>query len=77
MPKTKQKYDCVVIGSGPGGAPFALKLASSGMKVLILEAGPRYNPYTSYSLNQNDFEIKGFPKMDILKKHTHFSCMHV
>jgi len=67
MPKTKQKYDCVVIGSGPGGAPFAWKLASSGMKVLILEAGPRYNPYSSYSLNQNDFEMKGFPKKDILR----------
>ena len=62
MPTDKQKFDCVVIGSGPGGAPFAWKLASNGMKVLLLEAGPRYNPHTSYALNQDDWESKRFPE---------------
>ncbi|MGI9535280.1 MAG: GMC family oxidoreductase [Thermodesulfobacteriota bacterium] len=57
-----QKYDFVVIGSGPGGGAFAWKLASKGVKVLVLEAGPRYDPYKDYSLNQNDWELKGFPK---------------
>lgn len=61
MPSTKAKYDCLVIGSGPGGAPFAWKLASKGMNVLILEAGPRYNPYKDYALDETDWEIKGFP----------------
>jgi choline dehydrogenase-like flavoprotein len=49
MPSKKEKYDCLVIGSGPGGAPFAWKLASKGMSVLMLEAGPRYDPYKSYA----------------------------
>jgi len=61
MPSKKEKYDCIVIGSGPGGAPFAWKLASQGMDVLILEAGPRYNPLKDYALDQQDWEIKGFP----------------
>ena len=61
MPPKKQKYDCIVIGSGPGGAPFAWKLASQGMDVLILEAGPRYNPLKDYALDQQDWETKGFP----------------
>lgn len=61
MPPKKDKYDCVVIGSGPGGAPFAWKLASKGMRVLILEAGPRYNPTTSYALDRDDWELAGFP----------------
>ncbi len=61
MPSRKEKYDCIVIGSGPGGAPFAWKLASQGMDVLILEAGPRYNPLKDYALDQQDWEIKGFP----------------
>lgn len=55
-------YDCVVIGSGPGGMPFAWKLASKGMKVLILEAGKKYDPYKDYHLHENDWELKDFPK---------------
>jgi len=61
MPSKKEKYDCVVIGSGPGGAPFAWRLASQGMDVLILEAGPRYNPLKDYALDEQDWETKGFP----------------
>jgi choline dehydrogenase-like flavoprotein len=60
MPQ-KKKYDCIVIGSGPGGAPFAWRLASKGMNVLLLEAGPSYDPYKDYPLNQNDWEGKTFP----------------
>jgi choline dehydrogenase-like flavoprotein len=60
MPQ-KKKYDCIVIGSGPGGAPFAWRLASKGMNVLLLEAGPHYDPYKDYPLNQDDWETKTFP----------------
>ncbi len=61
MQSKKKKYDCLVIGSGPGGAPFAWKLASNGMSVLLLEAGPRYDPYKDYALDETDWELKGFP----------------
>ena len=61
MPSKHKKYDCVVIGSGPGGGPIAWKLASSGMNVLVLEAGPRYNPLKDYALDELDWESKGFP----------------
>ena len=70
MPSKKEKYDCLVIGSGPGGAPFAWKLASKGMSVLMLEAGPRYNPYKSYALDEEDWEIKGFPEIKRIKYTT-------
>jgi choline dehydrogenase-like flavoprotein len=63
MPPIKKKYDCLVVGSGPGGAPFAWKLASKGMNVLLLEAGPRYDPYKSYALDEDDWETKGFPEI--------------
>jgi choline dehydrogenase-like flavoprotein len=63
----EKKYDCIVIGSGPGGAPFAWRLASKGMNVLVLEAGPRYNPYTDYPLNKNNWELEGFPHRRKLK----------
>ncbi|MDE2498325.1 MAG: NAD(P)-binding protein, partial [Xanthomonadaceae bacterium] len=32
-------YDLIVIGSGPGGATLAHRLAPSGKKILILERG--------------------------------------
>ena len=56
-----QVYDAVVIGSGAGGGPCAYGLAVKGKKVLLLEAGPRYDPYKDYNLDKNDWEIKRFP----------------
>ena len=34
------RYDAVIIGSGAGGAPLALRFATAGMKTLVLEKGP-------------------------------------
>ncbi|EQD53845.1 glucose-methanol-choline oxidoreductase, partial [mine drainage metagenome] len=33
------RYDLIVIGSGPGGASLAQRLAPSGKRILILERG--------------------------------------
>lgn len=57
----KKIYDAVVIGSGAGGGPCAYGLAIKGKKVLLLEAGPRYDPYRDYALNRTDWELKRFP----------------
>ncbi|HZX43468.1 MAG TPA: GMC family oxidoreductase [Myxococcaceae bacterium] len=37
------EVDAVVVGSGAGGAPMALQLARAGLKVVLLEKGPRYS----------------------------------
>ena len=34
------QFDAIVIGSGAGGGPVALVLATNGKKVLVIEAGP-------------------------------------
>ena len=36
---SNDRYDVIVIGSGPGGASLALRLASTGKRILILERG--------------------------------------
>lgn len=36
-------YDYIVIGSGPGGATVATRLALNDFKVLLIEAGPDYD----------------------------------
>ena len=38
-PESGASYDYIVVGSGAGGGPLAARLAESGMRVLLLEAG--------------------------------------
>lgn len=56
-----ERYDCIIVGSGAGGSAAAWALAESGVKVLLLESGPRFNPATDYRLDQPDWERRGFP----------------
>jgi len=53
--------EAIVIGSGAGGASFAWAMANSGARVLILEAGPRYDPAKDFRLDRADWERDGFP----------------
>lgn len=42
--KSPTVYDAIVVGSGAGGGMSGYVLAKAGMKVLMLEAGPFYDP---------------------------------
>jgi choline dehydrogenase len=39
MPAVADAWDYIIVGSGAGGGPLAARLAESGMRVLLLEAG--------------------------------------
>jgi choline dehydrogenase-like flavoprotein len=54
-------HDVVVVGSGPGGAACAWRLVSRGLKVLLLEEGPRYDPFADYLLDKPEWEQSNFP----------------
>jgi choline dehydrogenase-like flavoprotein len=54
-------YDAVVIGAGAGGGAATLALCNRKLRVLVLEAGPAYDPERDYHLSRNDWEQDSFP----------------
>ncbi len=52
------RYDAVVIGSGAAGSVMAYRLASQGLKVLVIERGVRQDP-TTFEHN----ELAMFPRL--------------
>ena len=55
-------HDVVIVGSGAGGGAAAWALSRHGARVLVLEAGPAFDPFKDYRLSSNDWEQHGFPE---------------
>jgi len=56
----KGAFDVVIVGAGAGGAAMAWRLVTNGAKVLLLEAGPRFDPAQDYPLTEPGWERAGF-----------------
>ena len=54
--KTSTIYDAVIVGSGAGGGMAGYVLANAGLKVLMLEAGPFFDPKVNSSQLKNPWE---------------------
>lgn len=55
-------WDAVIVGAGAGGAATAYGLCQRGLSVLLLDAGPRFDPATDYPLTESDWEARDFPE---------------
>jgi len=56
-----EKADVVIIGSGAGGGASAWALSQAGVKVMVIEAGPAYDPFSDYNLHKPSWEKSEFP----------------
>ncbi len=72
---SRSEFDVVVIGSGPGGGATAWSLARQGVKVLVLESGPAFDPFRDYRLHLSEWELHGFPQAPEHKGRYSFGAM--
>jgi choline dehydrogenase-like flavoprotein len=56
----KRSYDVVIVDSGAGGGQAAYALCLEGAKVLMLEAGPYYEPTALLSDTCRPSDANGF-----------------
>lgn len=58
MPTPYVQADAIVVGAGAGGGFLAYGLVMAGYRVLLLERGPRFDPWRDYFGNQADWELR-------------------
>jgi hypothetical protein len=46
------EVDVVVVGAGAGGAPVLARLAAAGLRIVALEAGPRWTPGEDFATDE-------------------------
>jgi choline dehydrogenase-like flavoprotein len=58
----ERDWDVIVVGAGAGGAAAAYGLCRRGRSVLLLDAGPRFDPSIDYPLTESDWDSRQFPQ---------------
>jgi len=53
-------FDAVVVGAGAGGAAAAWRMTQRGWRVLLLDAGPAFDPASDYGLDRPGWERERF-----------------
>ncbi|HTF78304.1 MAG TPA: FAD-dependent oxidoreductase [Bradyrhizobium sp.] len=57
-----RSWDAIVVGAGAGGAAVAYGLCKRGRSVLLIDAGPRFDPSIDYPLTEADWDAREFPQ---------------
>ena len=72
---SKTGFDAIIIGSGAGGGSCAWALVNEGLSVLVLEAGPAYDPFSDYLLDKPTWETRLFPEKNQTTRSYSFGPM--
>ena len=67
--KNPKTYDVCIVGSGAGGGMAAYMMAQAGVKTVLLEAGPLYDPAKNVTQLKWPWES---PRRGAASKHRHF-----
>ncbi|MGZ5894093.1 MAG: NAD(P)-binding protein, partial [Caldimonas sp.] len=68
-------YDAVVVGAGAGGSAAAWRMTQRGWRVLLLDAGPAFDPDRDYGLDRSDWEKLRFRHKPGSEGETSFAPM--
>jgi choline dehydrogenase-like flavoprotein len=71
LPGHPTVYDALIVGSGASGSWVAKELTEHGMRVLMLEAGPRRLPTRDFTEHVRPYQVKyrGFGNRQALLEH--------
>ncbi len=76
MSSANPHFDVLVIGSGAGGAMATLKLCQAGLKVGLVERGPRFDYQKDYIFNYANWETRPDPLNQALEFEDDISQSH-
>ena len=69
------RYDAVVVGAGAGGAAATWRMTQRGWRVLLIDAGPTFDPDRDYGLDRTDWEKQRFRHKPGSEGETSFAPM--
>ena len=69
--KSKNFFDIIVVGAGPGGSAIGALLAKKGYRVLLLDKNPRAGG-RMMTIHRDGFHYELFPINCVPQQHSHF-----
>lgn len=74
--KYKDNADICIIGAGAAGGVLAYELSKAGLKVVVIEAGPFWNPQTDFASDELSMSHLGWQDTRIVSGHNPLQLGH-
>jgi choline dehydrogenase-like flavoprotein len=67
----RNRYDCIIVGSGAAGGWAAMELTAQGLSVIVLEAGPLLVPARDFMSHKWPYESKHRGRLTLSEKQAY------